>query len=267
MTTLPAHYRMDLAYLGTGLFGWQSQAMGRTVQDHLEQALAIFLRHPVRILGASRTDTGVHAAHQVATFKSAVPYDEQRWLKALEHLLPKTIGVRSILPVPAAFHPMRATGKVYLYRIWRGPTVDPFVRQLVWRLMPDIDLALLRAETSAFVGRHDFSAFCAADSSAKTKTREVYAVECHEHGAELRIWVVGKGFLKQQIRIMVGTLVEVARGKRAPGAVTALLQGGDRTAAGRTAPAEGLTLMRIVYEEDVMVVFRDLLNNRGGYVL
>lgn len=250
----PQLYRLDLAYQGSGFSGWQSQSSGQTVQDHLEQALATFLRHPVRVTGASRTDTGVHAQHQVATFRTSVSFTPERWLRALEHLLPPSVGVKALVPVAEDFHPgLSARGKVYLYRIWRGAAIDPFTRPYVWRMHGvELDLGLFIAEAAAFVGRHDFSAFCAADSTARTRERTIYAIEIEEHGPELRIWFAGHGFLKQQIRIMTGTLVDVAKGRRPPGTAQHCLANKERAEAGKTAPAQGLSLMQIVYDEDVL---------------
>src|SRR6185437_14394816 len=107
---------------------WQSQPAGTGVQDHVEKALGTLLRHPVRVIAASRTDSGVHAEHQVAIFRSEVPFDERRWMKSLAGLLPETIGVSAIAPAPPAFHPVRdAKAKAYRYRVWLGPTRNPLI--------------------------------------------------------------------------------------------------------------------------------------------
>ena len=255
-------YRMDLAYLGTGLYGWQAQLSKNTVQDLLEEALGVFLRHTTRVAGASRTDTGVHAMHQVASFETNVAFDEMRWLKALRHLLPPGIGVQAIRPVPREFHPiLAAKGKIYLYRIWQGPTANPFVRPFAWKTLHPSDLSSLQENSRDFLGSHDFSAFCAADSSAKTKVRQIHAIECQEIGPELRLWIAGRGFLKQQIRIMVGTLVEIAIGKRPSGQIPEILATKDRKLAGRTAPAEGLTLMRVLYDDSIATTLRALVDH------
>src|SRR6185312_11166528 len=114
-------YRIDLAYDGAAFHGWQSQPSGSGIQDYVEKALATLLRHPVRVIGASRTDSGVHAEHQVAIFRTAEPYDERRWLKSLNGLLPNTVGVTALAPAAADFHPVYAAhGKAYRYRLWLG---------------------------------------------------------------------------------------------------------------------------------------------------
>src|SRR5437870_4278242 len=118
-TPKPNHYRIDLSYLGSPFHGWQSQASGTGVQDVMEKALAQILRHPVRLIGASRTDSGVHAEHQVATFHSPAPFDAGLWRKGLQAVLPESIGVRRISEISDDFHPIRSSrGKAYRYRLW-----------------------------------------------------------------------------------------------------------------------------------------------------
>ena len=249
LTHVPT-YRLDLQYLGSGYFGWQSQPGGTGIQDEVEKALKTLLRHPLRVIGASRTDTGVHAEHQVAIFKTEVPYEPVRWLKALNGLLPDTIGVVAVAPSPPDFHPVySAKAKAYRYRLWRGPTRSPQAAPYCWGLYVDLDVERLRQAALVFRGTHDFSAFCAADSSAKTRRRTIVEIEVYESGPLVEIWIVGEGFLKQMVRIMVGTLVDIGLGKRGMGSVAELLAGGDRTAASRTAPAQGLSLVEIFYGE------------------
>lgn len=241
-------YRIDLKYVGTSFHGWQSQPSGNCVQDFLEKALATLLRHPVRVIAAARTDSGVHAEHQVAIFKSAVTFDERRWIKSLYGLLPESVGVTALAPVDPAFHPiLAATGKAYCYRIWRKAERNPFLVPFVWTHLRDLDVAAMRAAATDLVGTHDFTSFCAVDSSAKTRVRTVLGIEVVEKGPMLEVWVTGEGFLKQMVRNIVGTLVEVGTGRRAPSAMPGILAAKDREAAGVTAPAQGLTLVEIFF--------------------
>jgi tRNA pseudouridine38-40 synthase len=239
-----------LAYVGTRYHGWQSQTSGQTVQDHLERALKTILRHPVTTIAASRTDSGVHSDHQVVLFRTEVPFHEERWIRSLNGLLPEDIGILNIHPADNDFHPIySAKGKVYRYRIWQGASRHPQWTPLVWTIQGQLDLDRVRQGAAGFVGIRDFTSFCALDSSAKTRTRQVYGIELVEKGPMLEIWVYGRGFLKQMVRIMVGTLVDIGRGKRSPEAVAEILSAKDRTQAGKTAPAQGLTLVRVFYED------------------
>ncbi len=243
-------YRIDLKYVGTDFHGWQSQPSGRGVQDHVEKALKTILRHDVRVTAASRTDTGVHAEHQVATFKTAESYDEKRWIKSLHGLLPDSVGVTSIKPSPESFHPIYSSkAKAYRYRLWLGAERNPMIAPFCWQMYNDCSVEKIREEAKAIVGRHDFTAFCAADSSAKTKVREVFAVEVHEKGPLVDVWIVGGGFLKQMVRILVGTLVEVGTGRSPPGQILRAVQSKNRDDAGKTAPAQGLSLVEIFYDD------------------
>jgi tRNA pseudouridine38-40 synthase len=244
-------YRLDLQYIGTPFLGWQSQPQGGTIQDHLEGALTTMLRHKVRITGAGRTDTGVHAEHQVASFTTTVPYAERSWIKSLHGLLPREIGVTRLSPVDESFHPiLSAQGKAYRYRVWTGVTRNPWVDPCSWQVVPTLDLAAMRSAAQSLVGTYDFTSFCAVDSSAKTRERTVLRVSIESYGPLLEFWVIGRGFLKQMVRTMVGTLVDIGLGKHQPAAIDTMLEARDRRAAGRTAPAQGLTLVRVFYEDD-----------------
>jgi len=242
-------YRIDLQYNGAQFHGWQSQPSKRGVQNYLESALALMLKHPVQAIAASRTDTGVHAEHQVAIFRTPVPFDLARWLRSLYGLLPESIGVSSIQEVSRGFHPAHdSTGKAYRYRLWCGPTRSPLVAPYVWQIFADCDIGKLRAAAQGFIGTHDFTSFCAADSSAKSKVRTIVELQVHEQGPLVDIWLSGHGFLKQMIRIMVGTLVDIGVGRMPAAVVKDLLVLGDRRRASRTAPAQGLSLVEVYYD-------------------
>lgn len=243
-------YRMDLAYLGTSYFGWQSQTHRRTLQDHLEKALSTLLRHSVQTIAASRTDSGVHAEHQVVLFRTDVSFHEEKWMRSLNGLLPEDIGVLGIKPADLEFHPIySAQGKIYRYRIWQGPSRHPHWAHSSWSIHKHINVEAMRNGASFFEGVHDFTSFCALDSSARTRLRHVYGIEIVEKGPMIEIWVFGKGFLKQMVRIMVGTLVDVGLGKKKPEDIAEILRAQNRVAAGKTAPAQGLSLVRIYYQD------------------
>jgi len=243
------NYRIDLSYVGTDFNGWQSQADGSGIQDTVEKALAVILRHPVRLTGSARTDSGVHAEHQVATFNSETAFDAGLWRKGLQAILPKSIGIMQVAEADPDFNPIRAsTGKAYCYRIWTGGYRDPFYLPVSWWIPVSVDVNVMKEHAKDFLGRHDYSAFCAANSSALTRERTIFGFEIIQRGPLLEIWVLGDGFLKQMVRSMVGTLVDIAS-QRSLGAntVTAILASCDRRMAGQTAPASGLTLVNIFY--------------------
>lgn len=240
--------RIDFSYIGTQYLGWQTQNKDDCVQDRVEAALQTILRHPVRVLGASRTDTGVHAEHQVAVFKTAAQVDPGRLLKSLNAILPRDMGVHSVQEVDGNFHPIGSCkAKAYRYRLWTGRGKHAFLDPYVWRLFQPLDLEKLTSRAQEFLGTHDFTSFCATDSNAKTRERTILDIGVDHHGELIDIWIIGDGFLKQMVRSMVGTLVELASSADSR-TITQLLAAKDRTKAGVTAPAQGLCLVRLFYE-------------------
>jgi len=242
-------YQAIVAYIGTQFSGFQSQPDGTAVQDHLERALRTILRVPkIRIRGASRTDRGVHAEKQVITFSAVAGLEPSRLWVQLNGVLPPDIRILSVSLAPADFSPLSASAKVYRYRVWVGRCYNPMVAPFVWQVRGPLDVEVLRQETQAAVGRHNFTSFCSHDSHALTKDRTLLAVEVDGRGPLINIWIQGEGFLKQMIRILVGTWVEAAIGKRAAGEMAWLLGQKNRALAGITAPAKGLSLVDIFYD-------------------
>jgi tRNA pseudouridine38-40 synthase len=247
-------YKLEVQYQGSGFSGWQSQPDGSSVQDHIERALAQINAQSLRLTGASRTDAGVHALHQVATFSSEKDLDCRRTLTSLNAVLPRTIGIRSLQEVPQDFHPIYAAkSKIYRYSLWLGRQRNPFLEPYVYEVSEGIDLEAMRAAGKHFVGEHDFTSFCAVDSGAKTRVRNVRGIFFEQNAALINIFVWGDGFLKQMVRSMVGSLVDVGLGKHAPEKIVQILAGRDRSLAGATAPAQGLCLLKIFYENPVDV--------------
>jgi len=262
-----ALYRLDLTYIGERYHGFQSQPSGMGIQDHIERALATFCRHPVRITSASRTDTGVHAEHQVVTFRSAAGLDTYRIVKALNALLSPDVRVINARVANDSFHPIfNSTGKVYRYRIWKSAGESPFMSPYAWRMTSPLDLPAMTSAARQMVGTHDFTSLCAIDSSAKSKVRRVREVFLSDRGTVLEIWVLGDGFLKQMVRNMVGVLVAVGRGKLSEHDVRGILDAKDRKLAPATAPANGLCLVKIFYGDDLNVSAL-LEQARSGYNL
>ena len=247
------HIRLVVEYDGTELCGWQRQANGPTVQGHLEAALAQLLAHDVAVTGASRTDAGVHASGQVASFRTERPIALHGIRRGLNSLLPPAIAIAEVIEAPDDFHPrFSATGKHYRYLLWTRSERSPRWRNRVWHHPAGLDLAAMRQAVVALLGEHDFSAFRAAGCTAKTTTRRIdeIAIEA-AGGAEpwlIAIDVRGNAFLRNMVRILVGTLVEVGEGRRPQAQVAEILAARDRTRAGITAPAQGLELVSVRYD-------------------
>jgi len=246
------HIRLVVEYDGTALHGWQRQANGPTVQQHLEESLAKLLTHEVQVVGASRTDAGVHARGQVASFRTERPIPLHGIRRGLNSLLPSSIAIRAAEEVPDDFHPrFSATGKHYRYSIYRAPDRSPRWRGRAWHHPDPLDVARMRAGAEALLGEHDFAAFRAAGCTARTTMRRIDAIDLSaapEDPELLRVDVRGNAFLRNMVRILVGTLTEVGRGYRDPAQVAEILASKDRTRAGITAPAHGLELIEVRYD-------------------
>lgn len=250
------HIRLLVEYDGTGLCGWQRQANGPTVQGHLEAALAKLLAHPVAVAGASRTDAGVHARGQVASFRTerAIPLHGIR--RGLNTMLPPAIAIIEASEVANDFHPrFSATGKHYRYLLLTRADRSPRWRDRAWHHPEPLDLAAMREAATALIGEHDFAAFRAAGCTANRTVRRIDRIEIADLPGELSgnsevlaVDVVGNAFLRNMVRIVAGTLVEVGRGKRPVGQVAEILASKDRTRAGITAPAHGLELVSVRYD-------------------
>jgi tRNA pseudouridine38-40 synthase len=254
----PRLLRLLLEYDGTGLGGWQRQDNAPTVQGHLEAALEQLLGHPVSVTGASRTDAGVHARGQVAAFSTTHHIPAEGLRRALNALLPPQIAVSEATEEDAAadppFHPrFSATGKHYRYLIWACRDRSPRWHLRAWHRPRPLDVAAMQEAADHLVGEHDFAAFRAAGCTARTTRRRVSQVALTWVDGELEpgllaLDVRGNAFLRNMVRIIAGTLVDVGEGRFRPAQVAEILAGGDRTRGGQTAPAHGLELMRVFYD-------------------
>ncbi|HUS27082.1 MAG TPA: tRNA pseudouridine(38-40) synthase TruA [Kofleriaceae bacterium] len=244
------HIRLVVEYDGSQLHGWQRQHGVPTVQEHLEIALAKLLTHEVQVTGASRTDAGVHARGQVASFRTERPIPVHGVRRGLNSLLPPDIAIRDASEVPEDFHPrFSATGKHYRYTILARPERSPRWRDRAWHHSEPLSLPAMHDAARALIGEHDFAAFRAAGCTAKTTLRRVDSIaftRLHPHLLEVDIR--GNAFLRQMVRIIVGTLTEVGAGRRPVSQVAEILAGRDRTQAGVTAPAQGLELLEVRYD-------------------
>jgi tRNA pseudouridine38-40 synthase len=242
--------KLVIEYDGTDLVGWQRQQNGPSVQQHLEDALAAMVRSEVAVIGASRTDAGVHARGQVAHFHTDATIPVHGFHRGLNSLLPPAIAVVGAEEVGAQFHArFSARGKHYRYDVLARPDRSPLLRHRSWHRVRPLDLEAMRAAARHLVGRHDFSAFRAAGCGARSPVRRVTGVAVARPAPDrVRIDVTGEAFLRNMVRIIAGTLVEVGEGRRPPDDVADVLASGDRTRAGQTAPPQGLTLVEVYYD-------------------
>jgi tRNA pseudouridine38-40 synthase len=243
-----ARIKLIVAYEGTAYVGWQYQPNGLSVQQCLEQALAQLTGQVHTLHSSGRTDAGVHALGMVCHFSSERQLPIKAWREGLNRFLPPDIIVRDAAIVGDDFHArFNACGKHYRYSILRDPIRRPLERRTSWQLKYVLDLEQMRVAARQFVGRHDFSAFRTSGCSAETTVREIFSVDLVEEGALLHIDVRGGGFLRNMVRMMVGTLVEIGRGKRPPESIAALLRDADSASRAVTAPAHGLCLIEVCY--------------------
>lgn len=244
------HIRLVVEYDGSQLHGWQRQHNNPTVQQHLEETLAKILTHEVQVTGASRTDAGVHARGQVASFRTDRPISVVGIRRGLNTLLPDSISIRDAAEVPDDFHPrFSATGKHYRYTILARRERSPRWRDFAWHVREPLNVHAMHDAARALIGEHDFSAFRAAGCSAKSTIRRIDSIALTRlHPHLLEIDIRGNAFLRQMIRIIVGTLVDVGMGDRPVSQVAEILASKDRTVAGQTAPPQGLELVEVRYD-------------------
>jgi len=241
--------KMTLAYEGTAFAGWQRQPDARTVQDALEQSLAIIEERPVAIVAAGRTDAGVHARAQVASVAVRNRLPPRVLMRALNVRLPHDLRVTGIEDVAPDFDARRhARGKVYHYTMALGDDPGPFVRRLVWHIPHALDVPAMAAAASLLVGEHDFAAFRAADAEVVRSTvRRAFVSRVDREDEMLVYRIEATAFLKHMVRNIVGTLVEVGSGVRPANDLAAVLESRDRGRAGPTAPPHGLCLVAVRY--------------------
>ena len=241
--------KLIVAYDGAPFAGWQSQTHRNTVQDHLERAFERITGGPARVHGAGRTDAGVHALAQCAHADVLKFLQADRWIKALNALLPSAIRVLRCRYVSSEFHArVSAKGKIYRYRIWSAAILPPFEYARAWHIAQPIDLKILKSAAKHFVGTHDFAAFAANRGKPESMTiRTIKSVRVSQKGACVTIEFDGNGFLYKMVRLMVGALVKCALDKMRVEEITSRLHSGKAGAARFAAPTEGLYLVRVHY--------------------
>ncbi len=242
--------KMIVAYEGTNYCGWQVQPNGITVEEVLNAKLAELLKEPIKIIGASRTDSGVHALGNVAVFNTNSPIPGDKIAFALNHILPDDIRIQGSCEVEEDFHPrFRNSRKTYEYKIVNRTFPIPTLRRTAHFSHYSMDIQLMRKAANYLVGRHDFKSFATAKLEVIDTVREIYNLSIEELEGIITIRVTGSGFLYNMVRIIAGTLMEVGIKRTPPEDIEAILLGRDRNLAGPTAPANGLTLIKIEYNE------------------
>lgn len=244
--------RLTVEYDGTHYGGWQLQKNAPTVQGELERALSQLTGRSIRITGASRTDAGVHARGQVAHFDSPVNIPPEKFSYALNTHLPPDIRVQDSCAAPEGFHARFWTrGKRYTYTIYNAKHASALLHDRSWHVWQPLDLEKMNRAARDLLGTHDFSAFCAAGGSEKTRVRTLTRADVErKDGGRVVITVEGNAFLYNMVRIVAGTLAAVGAGDRSVDVVEKMLVSGDRTLGGPTAPPQGLVLEEIFYYDE-----------------
>ena len=242
------NYKFVIAYDGTRFFGWEHQPDKETIQGKLETVLERLQGHPVDLIGAGRTDAGVHARAMVASVRLDVRRSPEEIRDYMNRYLPDSIAVREVKEASDRFHARyNALGKTYRYTCFTGPVKPVFDRKYVTLLDFSPDIEKMRQAAEILRGEHDFRAFCGNPRMKKSTVRLVDTIQIEERKDRILFTFHGTGFLQNMVRILVGTLLEVGRGRWEPEYVQEILDGRDRKLAGPTAPPEGLCLMKVDY--------------------
>jgi tRNA pseudouridine38-40 synthase len=245
--------KLVIAYDGTGYCGWQLQPGQPTIEAELNRALSELFGEEITVIGASRTDSGVHAFGNVAVFDTESAIPAEKICFALNIRLPEDIRVQSSIEVATDFHPRRTVSrKTYEYRILNRKIALPTERLYSTFVYYDLDVARMREAARYLVGEHDFKSFCSVKTQATDTVRTIHQLEVRRVGDIITISVTGSGFLYNMVRIIAGTLIEIGRGAYPPERIIEMLKGCKRNLAGPTALAEGLTLVRIEYGEETI---------------
>lgn len=244
----PARYALTVEYDGSQFNGWQIQIGVPTVQEALEAALSGVANHRVRVTGAGRTDTGVHATGQVAHFESSSPRSLRSWLRGANTLLPEGVSILSVSPVGSNFHArFSATGRTYRYVILNRPVAPTFLRSRVTWEYRSLDVFRMRAAAAFLVGQHDFNAYRAVGCQSESSIRELRRLRVSASGQWIWVDAEAESFLQHMVRNIVGVLLAVGVGEKEPTWAGDVLNSRDRASGGVTAPPDGLYFVRASY--------------------
>lgn len=240
---------MKIKYIGTNFHGWQRQLNAISIQQVIEETVERIYQQKITVFGAGRTDAGVHAFSQVAHYQTEIIRPIPKLLRGLNALLPDDISITELKHVEDNFHARYdAKEKTYAYNIWNNPIDNPFLKPYCLTINNPLLLDNMNKAASNLIGIHDFSSFCAASSETKTKIRTIFSASLQKISSDLIIFTItGNGFLQHMVRIIMGTLIEIGMNKRKDTNIKELLKEKNREKAGPTAPAKGLTLIKIKY--------------------
>ena len=242
--------KLTVAYDGTNYCGWQVQPNGITIESELNKHLSELLKEEIHVIGASRTDAGVHAKGNVAVFDTSARMPAEKISYALNTRLPEDIRIQESCEVAADFHPrFRKTVKTYEYKICNRRFPDPCTRLYYLFYYWDLDTEKMRQAAQYLVGTHDFTSFCTNKPEVTDRVRTIYSLDVLQDGEMITIRVCGNGFLYNMVRIITGTLLRVGSGMIKPEEIPEILDAKDRSRAGETARPHGLTLVKIEYPE------------------
>ena len=237
--------KLVVAYDGTEYCGFQVQNNGPTIEGELNKVLSELFKEDIRVIGASRTDSGVHAYCNVAVFDTQARMPAEKMVYAINQRLPEDIRVQESSEVAADFHPRHTDSrKTYEYRIYNAAVQNPMKRRYALWNYYKLDVKKMKEAAAYLVGEHDFKSFCSADTQVESTVRTVYEVAVTQSGEDIVISVSGNGFLYNMVRIIAGTLLEVGKGRIEPNEMPRILEAKNRQASGPTAPPHGLTLVK-----------------------
>lgn len=240
---------ITVAYDGTNYHGWQLQPLASTIEGVLNNKLSYLLKEDIKVIGASRTDAGVHAFGNVAVFDTNTRIPADKLPYAINQRLPEDIKVQSAREVDADFHPRRVSSKkTYEYLIYNAKFINPIYDRYSHFVYKNLDIEAMRRASSFLVGEHDFKSFCSTSSQIEDTHRIIYKIEIITEGPLIRILITGNGFLYNMVRIITGTLIEAGLYKILPEEINEIIRLSDRTFAGPTAPAKGLMLKEIFFD-------------------
>ncbi len=248
------NFKLTIQYDGTDFHGWQVQENSRTIQGELERVIGMIEDGKVHVTGSGRTDAGVHAEGQIANVKMSRPFTPEKLRSAINGNLWRDIRIMKVETVPDEFHArFSATGKTYKYRIINAPVMSPFWRRFAHHEQKPLDVAKMTSAAQLFLGEHDWTAFCSAQSEGESRVRTItnvaFETSWDERGGSLiEFSISATGFLRYMVRSIVGTLLEVGQGTMDSDTIQSAIITGDRNLCGRTAPAQGLTLVKVDYD-------------------
>lgn len=248
---MTVNVKLTMQYDGTNFNGWQiqsGQSTSRTVQCELKQAIEKIVKEPIVLIGAGRTDAGVHARGQVANFVTSKPIPEDKWPAALNSVIGDDVRITAAEEVPPDFHAQySAEKKMYGYYILNAEYADVFLRRYTYHCSHVLDVGRMNAAVARLKGTRNFKSFCASGSPVVDFERTVYQADFFRQGSLLVFKISADGFLYKMVRTIVGTLLEIGKGKKDPDWISAIIESQDRIQAGVTAPPQGLVLEKVWY--------------------